>query len=142
VQKATGPRPLDRALGLAGSMLDANPEAALEQAEAILKQAPGLPPAELIACQALRRLGRLEAALARASALARDQPHALSVIWELAQIASEAGYGARAIAALEAVTAQQPAAASAWFMLARELRRTPGAPISPESTPRPATRSC
>jgi tetratricopeptide (TPR) repeat protein len=123
VQKATGPRPLDRALGLAGSMLDANPEAALEQAEAILKQAPGLPPAELIACQALRRLGRLEAALARASALARDQPHALSVIWELAQIASEAGYGARAIAALEAVTAQQPAAASAWFMLARELRK-------------------
>lgn len=119
----TGPLPLDRALGLAASLLEARPEAALAQAEAILKQAPGLPPAELIACQALRRLKKQKAALRRLSVLARRQPQAPAVIWELAQVASEAGDVGQAIAALRALTGQQPAVAGGWFLLARELRK-------------------
>ncbi len=115
--------PLDRALGLAASWLDAQPEAALEQAQAILKRAPGLPPAELISCQALRRLGKRDAALARLSALARRQPQVPAVMWELAQAASEAGDAARAIMALHTVTELQPAVASGWFLLAKELRK-------------------
>ena len=114
---------LKQALDRAALMLEAEPEAALAQAEAILKRASGLPPAELIACQALRRLGRREAARARLSVLARRQPNVPAVIWELAQVASEVGAVAQAITALQSLTAQQPTVARGWFLLAGELRK-------------------
>jgi predicted Zn-dependent protease len=115
--------PQGEALRAAASLLGTWPEAALERAEAILKQAPGLPAAELIACQALRRLGERKAALARLSALAHREPHTPAVMWELAQAASETGHGEQAITALQALTGQQPMVASGWFPLARELRK-------------------
>ena len=114
---------MDRSLGLAAAMLDTQPEAALERAEAILKQAPDSPPAELIACQALRRIGQQKAALARLLGLARRQPHVPAVMWELAQAASEAGDVAQSIAALQSLTRQQPAVASGWFLMGKELRK-------------------
>lgn len=123
VQPGAADFSFNQALGLAASKLDADPKAALERAETILKQAPGLPPAELIACQALRRLGRRQAALSRLSRLARSQSHVPAVMWELAQAASEEGHGAAAIAALQALTGLQPAVAGGWFLLAKELRR-------------------
>jgi predicted Zn-dependent protease len=105
------------------ALVEAHPQAALARAEAILKQSPGLPPVELLACQALRRLGKTKAALARLSELARDHPRVPAVIWELAQAASEAGDERQAIAALESLTRQQPTVASGWFLLAKELRK-------------------
>jgi predicted Zn-dependent protease len=121
-----GPRALTRAVGQAleqaEGLLGTQPDAALAQAEAVLLQMPGLPPAEMIACQALRKLGQPGAALPRLAALARSQPRVPSLIWELAQAASEAGDRPQAIAALENLTRQQPAVASGWFMLAAELR--------------------
>ena len=117
------PLPLDRALALAASVLQAQPDVALQHAEAILKQAPGLPPAELIACQALRRLGKQKSALSRLSALARSQSHVPAVLWELAQVASETGAVAQAIPALQTLTARQPAVATGWFLLAKQLRK-------------------
>ena len=114
---------LDEALGLAVSLLKTQPAAALERAEDILKQAPGLPWAELIACQALRRLGDPDTAFTRLTGLARGEGRVPSVLWELAQAASEAGRGAEAIAALQTLTGLQPTVASGWFLLARELRK-------------------
>ncbi|RAK66597.1 hypothetical protein DJ019_08265 [Phenylobacterium kunshanense] len=105
------------------ALLDSHPQAALLQAEALLRESPGSPPVELLACQALRRLGNPQAAQARLSLLARDHPRVPAVIWELAQAASEAGDALRAIAALEDLTRQQPAVAGGWFLLARELRK-------------------
>lgn len=105
------------------ALLDAQPQAALARAEALLRESPGLPPVELLVCQALRRLGRPKDAQARLSLLARAHPRVPAVIWELAQAASEAGDGPRAIAALEDLTRQQPAIAGGWFLLARELRK-------------------
>jgi predicted Zn-dependent protease len=119
----TRPLPVDQALAGAARLLDTQPEAALARAEAILKQARGLPPAELIACQALRRMGRLKPALSRLSALARSQSRVPAVLWELAQIASEAGDTRQAIAALESLTRQQPAVAGGWLLLAGQLRK-------------------
>lgn len=119
----TSTQTLHQALDRAARSLDAQPEEALAQAEALLKQAPGLPPAELLACQALRRLGRAEVALPRLAALARSQPRVHAVTWELAQVASEAGDGAQAIAALENLTSAQPTVATGWFLLAKELRK-------------------
>ncbi|WP_296597319.1 tetratricopeptide repeat-containing sulfotransferase family protein [Phenylobacterium sp.] len=105
------------------ALLDTDPEAALARAEMLLRQAPALPPAELLACQALRRLGRPKAALARLSVLAREHSRVPAVMWELAQAANEAGDNRQAIAALETLTRQQPAVADGWFLLARALRK-------------------
>ena len=114
---------IGQALDHASRLLDSEPAAALARAEAILKRARGLAPAELLACQALRRLGKPKVALSRLSALARRQPRVPAVTWELAQAASEAGDTRQAIAALEMLTGQQPAIAGGWFLLARELRK-------------------
>lgn len=111
------------ALAEATALLATQPEAALARAEAILNRARGLPPAELLACQALRRLGRPKAALPRLVALARSQPHIPAVLWELAQAASETGDIRTAIAALENLTRQQPSVASGWFLMAKALRK-------------------
>ncbi|MEW5683590.1 MAG: sulfotransferase [Pseudomonadota bacterium] len=111
------------ALAEIAALLAARPDAALARAEALLKVSPGLPPAELMACQALRRLGRTHAALARLVPLARAHPQVPAVTWELAQAASEAGDGRQAVAALEALTRQQPMVAGGWFLLAKELRK-------------------
>jgi predicted Zn-dependent protease len=114
---------VETALARAAGLLEERPELALAQAEAILKQLRGLPPAELLACQALRRLGKPKAALARITPLARSQPRATALLWELAQAASEAGDGKQAIAALESLTRQQPAVAGGWFLLAAQYRK-------------------
>jgi len=114
---------LGQAIEHAASLMDARPEEALALGQAILQQAPGLPPAELVVGQALRRLGQTSAALARLSALARSQPRVPAVLWELAQAASEAGDNRQALAALESLTRQQPSIADGWFLFAKELRK-------------------
>lgn len=110
------------ALGRATQLLDTRPEDALAQAEAIL-EASGLPQAELLACQAMRRLGRPDDAMVRLAGLVRSQPQVPAVVWELAQAASEAGNSDQAIAALESLTRQLPAVAGGWFVMAKELRK-------------------
>ncbi len=111
------------ALAEIAALLTVRPEAALARAESLLDQTRGLPAAELLACQALRQLGRHQPALARLAVLARDHPRVPAVLWELAQVASEAGATQQAIAALEGLTRQQPGVSGGWFLLARELRR-------------------
>ena len=114
---------LGEALQRAAQRLDSQPAAALEMAEAILVRAPKWPQAELLAAQALRRLGNAAAALPRLQALALGQPRVPAVTWELAQAASETGNRDVAIAALERLTRQLPAVAGGWFLLASELRK-------------------
>ena len=116
-------RALNVAVDRAAKLLDTRPAEALVHAEEILTRAPGLPPAELVAAQALRRLGQSDAALSRLAALARRQPNVAALLWELAQAASETGDSAQAIAALERLVRQQAGVASGWFLLARELRK-------------------
>lgn len=114
---------LEAALGAAAALLDTDPGAALAQAEAILGEAPQLPAAELLAGQAIRRMGRPATALLRLTALAKQHPGVPAVTWELAQAASEADAPEQAIAALERLTRQLPAVAGGWFLLAKELRK-------------------
>jgi predicted Zn-dependent protease len=118
-----GSGPIAAALEAATALLETQPDAALSHAEAILKQAPQQPAAELLAGQALRRLGRPAIAMLRLAALARAHPRVPAVTWELAQAASEAGQPEQAVAALESLTRQLPAIADGWLMLGRELRK-------------------
>lgn len=111
------------ALARAARLLETQPHDALAAAESVLQQAPGLPPAELLACQALRRLGQPLAALSRLSMLAANHPRVPAVLWELAQAASEAGESAPALTALDSLTRQLPAVASGWQLMAAELRK-------------------
>lgn len=110
------------ALSRVAGLLEHDPHQALMQAEALLRQAPKLPHAELLACQALRRLGQPGAALRRLVALSRQAPPPPAVIWELAQAAREAGHAGQARTALENLTRQFPAVAQGWFLLAELLR--------------------
>ena len=115
---------VEPALKQAAGLMRVDPDKALLQLELVQQRAGFLPPAELLACQALRQLGRMDEAFTRLDALARSQPAAPPPLWwELAQCASEAGRSQQAIAALERLTSMAPAVASGWFLLARELRK-------------------
>lgn len=116
-------RGVDQSLTRAAQYLETQPTAALAEAEAVLRSSPGLPPAELLACQALRRLGRADAALPRLVVLSGAQPGVPAVTWELAQAASETGATEIAVAALERLTRQLPAVAGGWFLLGSQLRK-------------------
>ncbi len=115
---------LRAALEHAAAHIDTAPQAALEAAEAVLLQAPGLAPAQFVAAQALRRLGEPAAALLRLAALPGGARRPAMVLWELAQAASEAGATDQAIAALEELTRQDPGVAPGWFLLAKALRQS------------------
>ena len=113
---------IESTLAQIAGLVETRPDLALTQAQALLARTGGLPQAELLACQALRRLDRPEDALPRLAALGRTYPRIPAVLWESAQAAEAAGDTAQAIAALEALTRQQPSVAGGWFMLARLLR--------------------
>lgn len=119
---ATATDSIRAALAQATGWLETHPDRALAQADAIVRRAGRLPPAELLAGQALRQLGQPQAALARLTPLARQHPAIPAILWELAQAAQEAGDRPQAIAALEGLTRLQPAVAGGWFLLAGLLR--------------------
>ncbi len=112
-----------QALAEAEALLDKQPHLALGKAEAMLRGAPGYPPAEFLAARALRRMGKARQALVKLDGLARSGGRVPAVFWELGQVASELGDTTRAIAALEALTQMQPMVGSGWFLLARQLRK-------------------
>jgi tetratricopeptide (TPR) repeat protein len=114
---------LNQVLAYAARLLDSDATSALARARDILRVAPGHPYATLIEAQALRRTGDVSAALPLLTDLARSQPRLLDALWELAQAAIDMGNGGQAIAALESLTRQQPAAANAWFLMGKELRK-------------------
>ncbi len=111
------------ALAEAESLLEKQPHIALNMVDAILRQAPGYPPAEFLAARALRRLGKGKQALSRLDALARANPRVPAVMWELGDLAAELGDNPRAVAALHTLTQVQPSIPAGWFLLARTLRK-------------------
>jgi predicted Zn-dependent protease len=119
---ATATDTIQTALAQAAGWLETRPDTALEQAQAIIRRAGRLPPAELLVGQALRRLGKPEAALLQLAPLARQHPHIPAILWELAKAAQEVDDQPQAIAALERLTRLQPAVANGWFLLAGLLR--------------------
>jgi len=82
-QIKTAPQQLQLVLERIARLLETQPDAALAQAVVVLKQAPNLPPAELLACQALRRLGKPAEALQRLAILSDRHPRVPAVLWEV-----------------------------------------------------------
>ena len=112
---------LQVALSHAARLLDSEPALAAEQADEILRVAPGHPMAQLIAGIAARRQGDAARALSLIEPLAAAQPKAPAVHCELGLTYGDLGRGEDAIAALRHAVALKPDLADAWRALADHL---------------------
>ena len=112
---------LDVALDHAARLLQRDPRLAAEQANEILKSAPGHPHARLILGAAHRIAGHTQWALDALEPLAKEQSRSAPVQLELAMARSAAGRGDEAIAALRRATQLKPDSADAWRLLADQL---------------------
>ncbi len=119
VENAVGS--VQQAFGHAAGLLSQHPGLALEQAEEILKVAPGLPQAQLLAIAALRLLGRADEALSRLDALPEATRTSAAAQLESGLTLGALGRGDEALAALRQATRLAPDLASAWSALALHL---------------------
>jgi tetratricopeptide (TPR) repeat protein len=109
---------LDVALAHATRLLERDPRLAAQQAEEILKAAPGHPRARLILGAARRIDGHTQAALEVLEPLSREQPQSAAVHLELGIAFGEAGQASAATAALLQALKLQPDSPDAWRLLA------------------------
>ncbi len=108
---------VDVALAHAARLLEQDPRLAAEQAREILAAVPGHPKALVTLGAALRRAGQTSAALEILEPLAREQPRAAQVLFELGVARGEAGALDMAAAALRRATELKPDHADAWRSL-------------------------
>jgi tetratricopeptide (TPR) repeat protein len=112
---------VDLALAHAGRLLQRDPALAAEQADEILKVAPGHPGATLILGIARRTTADLEAALALLEPLAERQPRWAAAHYELGLALGALGRGEQAVAALRRSVQLDPGLPDAWRALADHL---------------------
>ncbi len=108
---------LETALSHAARLLESKPEAAVEQAEEILKVIPGQPKAMLLLAQARRCLGRIDDASQMLTALAAAQPTFAEAHCELGLSLRQQGRGDAAFEALLRAVALKPELSAAWLAL-------------------------
>jgi predicted Zn-dependent protease len=108
---------LATALAHTATLLDAQPQLALEQSLAILQAVPGHPQAQLYLGVAQRRCGDGRTALVTLTELAKAQPRSADVAFEVGLTLVDAGRPDEAKAALTTATSLRPAFAEAWRVL-------------------------
>jgi predicted Zn-dependent protease len=109
------------ALAHAWRLLPEQPALAGEQAEEILKVAPGQPVATLLLALARRALGETPTALRLLEDLTRLQPSSATVRYELGATLARSGQGAGAVAALRRAVSLREDFPDAWRLLAEQL---------------------
>jgi predicted Zn-dependent protease len=112
---------LEVALAHAARLLRTEPRLAVEQAQEILRSAPGSPHARLILGQAWSALGDTAAAIGVLEPLAREQPRSSLAHFELGGAYSAAGRLADAIRAFQAAATLRPDWPDVWRTLADHL---------------------
>ncbi len=112
---------LEVALAHAARLLATAPQLAAEQAAEILAAAPGHPAAGLILGAAHRLRGNNSGALAVLEPLARGQPHAAAVHFELGLALGSARRGEEAVDALRRAVQLKPDLPDAWRALGDHL---------------------
>ena len=139
---------LEVALAHAAKLLTSDPTLAAEQADEVLKVAPGHPVAMVILGASHRAGGNAPAALAILDPLARAYPDWVTPHYELGLALGLRGAAAtRAIAALRRAVDLKPDMGDAWRALGDHLDAlgdVPGRtrPTPSTSRPRPGTRAC
>jgi tetratricopeptide (TPR) repeat protein len=119
---------LETALAHASRLLHSRPAMALEQADEILRVAPGHPPATLIKGTARRLLGDAAGALELLAPLARGQPNWALAHYELGMALGEGSNPEAALAALRRAVALKPAMPDAWRAIGDHLTLKGDAP--------------
>jgi predicted Zn-dependent protease len=109
---------IDLAVTHARRLLEKDADLAAQQAREVLNVHPDHPTARLILGAALRRTGRLEAALELLEALAAEFPDSAPAHLELGVACVEHGRGAQAEAALRRAVQLNPASPDGWRLLA------------------------
>ena len=109
------------ALQHAAGLLSTDPALAQQQAEEILKVAPGSLGARHILAASKRMQGHLDAALTIIEKLARDYPDAVDVLHEHAMTLGAVGQGDKSVALLRRTLELDPAHAGAWRTLGDQL---------------------
>ena len=112
---------LDAALVNSWNLLATNPSLSKAQIARIFEVAPTHPIARLIDAAARRRLGDAQGALSVLEPLAREQPTAPSVHFELGCACAAAGQGRTALLAFQRVVQLRPDLPEAWRLLADHL---------------------
>ena len=139
---------LEVALAHAAKLLTSDPALAAEQADEMLKVAPGHPVATVILGASHRARGDAPAALAVLEPLARAHPGWVTPHYELGLALGLAGRSGDAVAALRRAVALKPEMGDAWRALGDHLTATAATcrartrPTRSTSRPRPATRAC
>ena len=110
----------DLELMRATALLEANPEAAVQRARAILEHNPGHEAAQLLLATACRRLGDPARSRDLLASLARAQPDSATLQLELGRACAAAGLHGEAITALQAAVALNARLADAWSELAAQ----------------------
>jgi tetratricopeptide (TPR) repeat protein len=113
---------LDVALNHASRLLGSDPELAGRQASEILQVVRDHPAALLVLAASHRMRGRADEAIAILQPLARSQPRAALVHYELGLALGRAGRGDEALDALRRALALKPELPQAWLALADHLR--------------------
>lgn len=113
---------LATALAHTARLLEARPDLAQAQAQAILEAVPGHPEALLLLARALRAQGDLTGALATLEPLARVQPRWAAAHLELGLARAASGRSRDAVAALDQAVRLKPDLAPAWLALAEQRR--------------------
>lgn len=113
---------LDVALNHASRLLASDPELAGRQAAEILGVVRGHPAALLVLAASHRICGRTGDALDLLQPLARAQPQAPLVAYELGMALAQAGRDTEAVAALRRAVSLKPELPQAWLALAARLR--------------------
>lgn len=112
---------IDAALAHAQRLLSVDPAAAMEQAAEILKVAPAHPKALMLLAAGKRAAGNATDALAILRPLAREQPNAAAVHFELGLALAATGESDGAVKALQQATRLAPSLSDAWRALGDEL---------------------
>jgi tetratricopeptide (TPR) repeat protein len=112
---------LQTALGRAAKLLGTNAQAAEAQVREILSAAPGHPQAMLMLGSALRRQGRLDAALEILAPLSKSQTDAAVVQFEVGLVFAGLGKTPEGIDALMRAVKLNPKLAAAWRELSDQL---------------------
>jgi Flp pilus assembly protein TadD len=115
---------LEAAIRHTETLLEQQPELAIEQAKEILKSVPKYPPADLLLAIALFRIGKTKESLSALDRIVREQNKWAAAHFEYGIILGALGRGDEALFAMQKTVELKPQHPEAWRFLGDHLMAT------------------